>query len=575
MNQKRQIEIFFYIILIASLFAPRAAALDSFATLDEPYWLSMGANFYYALGQREFQNTVYEYQPAVTTMWTVTAAMLFYFPEYRGMGQGYLEFEKGALDPFMLEHGKSPLVLLRDARLIQVILIVILFLLLYYLLQRLIPKPIAFFAVLFASFDPYFLGMSRLLNHEAVLSLLVIVSVLAFHIYFSQGHRFIFLLLSGVTAALAQLAKSSSIVILAPIGVILLMQIAQQWRAGFFKAVWNSAKIFLIWLLVLVGAYFIFWPGMWVAPDKMLYQVYGNAFSYAFQGARLAVTENLEVSEFSLDTNISGFLDLINVLFWRTTPMTWLGILFGFTLPFTRTPELVRPNRHLFTLLLVVAAAFIFIFGIAQGRNSPHYILASYLALNLLAALGWFNVLKWLVDRFAAPRREQIQYAALFLLLFTQAWSALSFYPYYFSYRNPILYSTGEHFYTQFPQKPYGEGLELAAQYLASLPNAQDSVALTYYARGCFSYFYPGETTRFKPYYVDAGHEEELVSAIRSADYLVLYYANQGRLEKYAPLLDTLSVVEPLHEIWMDGYKYAVIYEVNTLPPSVFEALEK
>jgi hypothetical protein len=117
--------------------------------------------------------------------------------------------------------------------------------------------------------------------------------------------------------------------------------------------------------------------------------------------------------------------------------------------------------------------------------------------------------------------------------------------------------------------------LELAAQYLANLPNAQDSVALTYYARGCFSYFYPGETTRFKPYYVDAGHEEELVSAIRSADYLVLYYANQGRLEKYAPLLDTLSVVESLHEIWMDGYKYAVIYEVNTLPPSVFEALEK
>jgi hypothetical protein len=221
---------------------------------------------------------------------------------------------------------------------------------------------------------------------------------------------------------------------------------------------------------------------------------------------------------------------------------------------------------------LVTAAAFIFIFGIARGRNSPHYLLASYLALNLLAALGWFHVFKWLVDRFASSRREQIQYASLLLLVFAQSWGALSFYPYYYSYRNPILYSSG--MYAQFPQKPYGEGLELAAQYLADLPNAKDSVALAYYARGCFSYFYPGETSRFKPYYVDAGHQEELAQAIRSADYLVLYYANQGTLEKYAPLFEALSVVEPLQEIWMNDYKYVVIYEIDSFPPSVFEALK-
>jgi hypothetical protein len=573
MDRKKQIEILLYILLISALLAPRASALDSFATLDEPYWLSMGANFYYALGQKEFQNTVYEYQPAVTTMWIVTAAMLVYFPEYRGLGQGYLEFEKGALDPFMLEHGKSPLVLLRDARLIQVVVIVILFFLLYYLLQRLVPKSIAFFAILFAAFDPYFLGMSRLLNHEAMLSLFVVVSVLAFFIYFSQGRKIIFLLLSGFTAGLAQLTKSSAIVILAPIGVVLLIQVIQQWRNGFLNAVWDTIKIFLIWLLVLVGAYVIFWPGMWVAPGKMLYQVYGNAFSYAFQGARLTVTEELQPSQFSLNMSFAGIWDLIKVLLWRTTPLTWLGILFGFALPFIPDREQIRPDRHLATLLLVAAAVFILMFGIAQGRNSPHYILTSYLALNLLAAFGWFYVIKWLVDRFTSSRKQQIHYASLFFLVFAQSWSAISFYPYYYSYRNPILYSAG--MYTQFPQKPYGEGLELAAQYLGSLPNAKGAVALTYYARGCFSYFYPGETTRFKPYYVDAGHEADLVSAINSADYLVLYYANQGSMKKYAPLLEALSVVEPLHEIGMNGYKYVVIYKVNALPPSVFEALEK
>jgi hypothetical protein len=147
------------------------------------------------------------------------------------------------------------------------------------------------------------------------------------------------------------------------------------------------------------------------------------------------------------------------------------------------------------------------------------------------------------------------------------------YYPYYYTYRNPVLYAVGGH--PQFPQFSYGEGLELAAQYLASLPNAADSTAIVFYSRGCFSYFYPGNTTRFKPYYVDAGHEQDLVDSVRSADYLVLYYASQGALDKYQPLLKTLSVVRPIHEVWLDDYKYVVIYQVDALPSEVYEAFLK
>jgi len=357
MHRKKQTEILFYIALVIALLAPRLPALDSFSTLDEPYWLSMGANFYYAIGQREFQNTVYEYQPAVTTMWIVTLAMLIYFPEYRGLGQGYLEFEKGALDPFMLAHGKDPLVLLRDARLIQVLLIAALFLLLYFLLQRLLSKPIAFFAVLFASFDPFFLGQSRLLDHEAMLSLFVMISVLAFYVYLSQGRKNIFLFVSAIAAAFAQLTKSSAIAILIPIGILLLIQIFQQRQNSLIQIIWDHAKIFILWLFALVLTYFIFWPGMWVAPGKMLYEVYGNAFSYAFQGARLAVTEDLQPAQFSLNNGFSGIWDLSMVLLWRTTSLTWLGILFGLTSPFILNRQRVGHDRQWVALLVSTAAS--------------------------------------------------------------------------------------------------------------------------------------------------------------------------------------------------------------------------
>jgi hypothetical protein len=571
MSHKKLIEPALYIVLIITLLAPRLPSLGAFSTLDEPYWLSMGANFYYALGQREFQNTVYEYQPAVTTMWIITAAMLVYFPEYRGMGQGYLDYNKGWLDPFLLEHGKDPLKLLEISRVIQVLVIAALFLLLYSLLKRFVPKFVAAFAVIFASLDPFFLSQSRLLDHEAVLSLFVIISVLALAIYFSEGRRFIFLLLSGVSAALAQLTKSSAVAILAPVGVLFLIQIYREREEGLLKTFIKNTKIFMLWLILLVVAYFVFWPGMWVAPQKMLYEVYGNAFSYAFQGSRLSITSELDASRFDLDLNGAGILSLSEMILRRTTPLTWLGILFGFSLPFTRRREWVGARQHLFTLLSITAIAFVVMFGIAQGRNSPHYILCSYLALNLLAGLGWSNIIQMLVARLATITAQRLQSAVLFSLLFLQLWSAAAFFPYYFTYQNPILYQYKRN--EEFPLFSYGEGLELAAQYLAGMPNAKDATALVYYSRGCFSYFYPGTTLGFRPYYVDGLHGQDLLHAIRSSDYVVVYYAVQGGIRSYRGYVEALSNVNPIHEVWLDGRKYAIIYQVDQIPDSVLQTL--
>jgi len=573
-KSRKLFEILLYALLIVAFLAPRLPALGSFATADEPYWLSMGADFYYALGQRQFQNTIYEYQPAVTTMWIVTAAMLVYFPQYRGLGQGYLDYEKGVLDPFMLQHGKDPLVLLRDARLIQVLFIAFLLLVLFYLLQRLLSKPIAAFSILLVSFDPFFLGQSRLLDHEALLALFVVISALALMIYLFQERKIIFLILSGVSAGLAQLTKSSAIAALAPIGILLLIDLTRGWRANAGKAMVNALKVFGIWLAVLALAYIIFWPGMWVAPGKMLHEVYGNAFSYAFEGARLKAVGDVETNSAGLELNLGGINALLADVLWRTTFITWLGILFGILFPFSRDRELVRPNaRWLALTMAVTALAFVVMFGLAQGRNSPHYTLTSYVALNLWAGMGWFYAVQWIARRTRFLRSDWSRYAVLCAALLIQIWSAAAFYPYYFTYRNPALYARSSD--KQFPRFAYGEGLELAAQYLAKQPQAEESIALVYYARGCFSYFYPGQTTRFKPYYVDAGHEQELLNSMRGADYLVIYNAVQGKAAKYDPLMHALADVEPEKQIWLDGYLYATVYRVADFSPAVWNALSE
>lgn len=570
MNRSKSLDIAIYIGLIVVFLAPRLPGIGSFVTLDEPSWLSQGANFYYALGQREFENTVYEYQPAVTTMEIISLGMLLYFPEYRGYGQGYLDYEKGRLDPFMYEHGKDPLVLLIYSRVIQIFVLLILFLVLYYLLQKLFPKPVAIFALVFSMFDPFYLSQARLMNHEGMVTLFVMVSLIAFVVYLFKENKFIFLILSGVAAGLAQLSKSSAVAMLAAVGVMLLWKISQDHEQGWGKSFLSVLKSFGIWFGILAVTYFVFWPGMWVAPGKMLYEVYGNAFSYAFQGARLKITQELDVAEFSLNTRAADVWEVFKILLYRTTPFTWLGVLLGFALPFTRDPEQAPRNRLFFTLLLINAAAFVLLFGIAQGRNSPHYILSSYLSLNLLAGLGWFYFSQWLAERFPS-RRMITQYVLLTVVMLAQVLSAVTNYPYYFTYRNPILAAAG--WFSEFPHFPYCEGLEIAAHYLANLPDAKNATVFSYYGRGCVSYYYPGPWISYRPYYSDGEHTQDLLNNLRASQYLIVYYANQGQLAHHKNFVEAMSKAKPFHVIWLNGYEYVRIYKVAELGPEIYDAL--
>lgn len=570
MNRNKLIDVAIYVGLIVVFLAPRLPKIGAFVTLDEPSWLSQGANFYYALGQREFENTVYEYQPAVTTMSIISFAMFLYFPEYRGFGQGYLDYEKGRLDPFMIEKGYDPLVLLIYSRVIQIFLLLVLFLVLYYLLQKFLPRPVAIFALVFSMFDPFYLSQARLMNHEAMVTLFVMVSLIAFAIYLFKERKFVFLILSGVAGGFAQLSKSSAIAMLAAMGIMLLWQMVQNREQGWGKVFVDALKSFAMWFAILAVTYFVFWPGMWVAPGKMLYTVYGNAFSYAFQGARLKITEELDVAQFSLNTRFQDIWEVFKILLYRTTPFTWIGVLLGFALPFTRNPEQAPRNKLFFTLLLTNAVAFVLLIGIAQGRNSPHYILSSYLSFNLLAGLGWFHFAQWFAERIPS-RRVISQYALLSIVMLAQVGSAVANFPYYFTYRNPILAAAG--WYSEFPHFPYCEGLELAAHYLASLPDAENATVFSYYGRGCVSYYYPGPWISYRPYYSDGEHTEDLLNNLRASEYLIVYYANQGQLAHHQNFVNAMSKAEPFHVIWLNGYEYVRIYKVDDLKPEIYEAL--
>ncbi len=555
------------LLLLALILPSHLIANDRVVTVDEPWWVISGSNFYYALGQQDFENTIYDYHPAVTTTWVVTAGMLSYFPEYRGYGQGYFDVRKPHFEQFLRDHGRQALGLLRNARLIQTALLMALALLGFLLLQLLVGQQAAFLSIALAMTAPFFLGHARLLNHEGMLSMVALVSLLGMQVYLNKDRKRIYLLVSALAFGLAQLTKSSSIVVAGLVGLLLFVGLFNKNEQALKAKIWDAVKTFAIWLGTAALVYFILWPGMWVAPGKMLFGVYGNAFSYAFQGARLDVTGEIQPAGFTAGIELGGIFQYLHYWAISTTPLTWVGLVFALLALFSRgrenMPALVKSTLF---YLAALGGLFILLFGVAQGRNAPHYILSSYLSFDVIAGIGWGYAWAQIQARWSEARRTSIAMLVLTFLILAQIGFGLPYAPYYFNYNNPLA--------KQPATFGYGEGLAEAADYLARKPNADQLRVYAHNGMGTFSFFFPGETLVLKRAYLQFDDFETIRSEMRKSDYLAIYAAVREKQPETGTILTILQDVAPEQIIVIHGVEYVYIYRIADIPEAVYEAFE-
>ncbi len=549
-------------LLLAFILPPRVAEIDRFVTVDEPWWVISGANFYYALARREFENTSYDYHPAVTTMWVVTAGMLSYFPEYRAVSPRYFDVRKPTFENFMREQGKEARGLLRNSRLVQSAVLIFFALLSFFLLRALIDERAAFFALALAMNAPFFAGHSRLLNHEALLALFSLTCVLALQVYLEKERKGAYLLLSGATFGLAQLTKSSSVALLPLVGLMFLVTLRRKRRER--AELLRAAKALSAWLAAAVFIYFLLWPLMWVAPLKALSGVYGNAFSYAFQGARVEVAGALPIKTLSMAERAAQAVSYVRQWVANSTPLSWAGLLAAAALFFFKEKEKLNPPRAVSAYLAAMAALVISLFSVSSGRDSAHYILASYVGLDAAAGIGLATLLIWLTEKRLEKRRALFLPLSFAALLILHSGEALARHPYYYTYKNPLTRAGGIH--------GYGEGLDLAAEYLAAKPGARDTDVIVYAGRGCFSYFYPGRTEHMK---VGEKDETPFIEDLQKADYFVVYNIYQRAKPEGRDLIRFLQDTPPEHIVTLDGLEYARIYKVSDLPAEIYAALTR
>jgi len=562
-NQRR---VWFAILLLAITFPSRIIHIDRVINIDEPFWVISSSNFYYAITHKNFEDTYFEYHPGVTNMWIISTALFFYFPEYRVYEQGFFDTRKPKYEEFMRSHGKEAIELVRISRYIQAGILSFLAIAAFLLLSILIGENAALLATALAIISPFFLGHSRLLNMEGMVALFVLVSLLGMQVYINKERKKIYLLLSGLAFGLAQLTKSTSIVLIGVVTLILFIDLFKRIEQDFNVKLWNAIRTFLIWLGAGVLIYFLLWPGMWVTPGRMLSEVYGNAFSYAFQGARLEVTEQLQPASFSLTTRFDGIFQYLQNWTTSTTPITWLGLIFSIFAVFSKDIQRSQsPMRSTLVYPAILGGLFVAMFGIAQGRNSQHYILSSYVCFDVMAGIGWGYAWTWMQGRWTVINRVYISILFFIVLIGTQISLGLAYAPYYFNYKSP--------FASEAATLGYGEGLSQAADYLAQKPNAKDIRAYVYNGMGTFSFFFPGETLVFKRVYLITSDYSTITNEMRESDYLVLYPIIRKQQPETEKIFRAFQDISPEKTIIINGLDYIYIYRTMDIPEAVYEKI--
>lgn len=538
-------------LLVVAL-AVRLPGLNTFLTPDEFLWVDRSRNFMAGLLNPAYvceslvNHTGFEQamglgctlrtgHPGVTTMWTGSLGFLLH---YLAGGQ------PGSLFDFVVGQTTNPLdvALVVPERLPSVVLISMWVVAVYWLVKRLLNSwRVALLAGAFLALDPFHIALSRVIHHDALATAFMTLSLLAALIYWLRGGRRIWLIASGLVAGLAFLSKSTALFLnpfVAVLGLGWLFFGRHPGQPITGRRVAVLAGDGLLWFSCAALVFVACWPAMWVMPLDVLRTVFTVGFKYASSGHAKG---NFFLGAVSNDPGA-----LFYPVSWlvRSSPLAWAGLGALGWLAWRaarrvtdRAQPRPQPNGAWPTLIWLAVYVVAFLAFMTLGeKKQDRYILPVYPVLSIMAAVGlaqvWRARYRWLLASVAL----------------VQAGLVIANYPYYFTYYNPLLggIQGAQHLVTI----GWGEGLDMAADYLNQKPDAERLRVAAWY-QSTFAPFFKGEAISYA---------KEKGKAL-SGQYVV-FYINQ--LQRRFPDDELFRYFEEHYQpeavIRIRGVDYVVIY---------------
>ncbi len=551
-------EMLLYLALALAFIAPRLFTLDQCVTADENLWLRRSANFYYALGQRDFKHTFQMPHPGVITSWAGTAGFLAVYPDYRGSGAGNLEGD-GEFHRLLAEKGVAPLDVLVAGRSFVVLVCAVAMLAAFGLLRGLLGLPAALLTFLLIAFDPFYFFLSRLLHLDGLMTSFAFLSLVALLAYLQRRHMLL-LLLSGAAAGFSWLSKSPGMFLIPFTGLLVLLAFFAEGKRLAKEELWPLARTLLLWGLAGGAVFVLFWPAMWVDPLGTLSSIFNLATTYAEEG-------HLQFFYGQVGNITFPWWYYPVTYLWRSSPLALIGLALTVIAAVFRWGLLRRPEVRRTALAVLLYAVLFLVFIRIGEKRFDRYALPIYPALDLLAGLGWLAAVQFVVDVRWLRSKKLVQAALLIGLALAQVGNTMRNAPYFASAYNPWLGGTAGA--AQVMTVGWGEGLDQAARYLNDKPEAYKLHVFTTLASGPFSYFSDSQPENMV---LEPGWGAENAERLAKSDYVVVYIS-QWQRQLHQPLLQVLQGVAPEHVVRINGVDYAQVYNTADIPPSDYDTL--
>ena len=248
------------LVLIVAII-PRVLTLGgTFIVNDEPLYWDWSNDFANALLKGDWRGTMIGIgYPSVLVVWvhTLSFAVQYLFDLLRG--QPMADFaHRVALDQPMV------FAMLGQRRLAMGLVNGLLVVFIFVRARRLLGKGIALLGTGLMALSPFLLADARTMRGDAMMSSLMLLSVLEF-LLFLREQRWWTLVLSGVTFGLALLTKMTALPVAGLAGLAVVMYALRQPWGWLTRLRWGFTTL-AIWGVVTGLTIFALWPALWVAP---------------------------------------------------------------------------------------------------------------------------------------------------------------------------------------------------------------------------------------------------------------------------------------------------------------------
>lgn len=535
------------LILLVAL-VPRAASLGTFVTADESMWLERSIWFVTGVAQDDdaaLWRSVYG-----DTIGAPASALPGLLPmplPLVGLGTtAFLSSALGGPVPGQYAYAETMEVLGYTAwftALVTSLSVVVV----YWLLCALWGRWPAFLAALVLALDPYFVGLSRVVGVDALLSSFALLAALTLiRVATCEDRRVRALIQAGVWTLLALLTKLPALFLLPFAGVTLVYGAVSPSREN-WRARVRFLAVGLVWMPIVLALGLALLALVWPSPDQVL-EILARAVSAGVTQAHEGGSYAFGTPGRPLDASF-----YIWVLALRTTPLTLVGLALAVVAAVAAWRRWREPQVGTVLLLAVYLVAFTIMMTLG-AKKQDRYILPALLALDLLAAWGWWGVLRWGFGRVPRLRDRADRWAlgvgAVLLLLTTPFW--LRLHPYTLAAYNPLL--GGSRTAAWVYAVGWGEGLDQVAAYLrATHRDPADVVVASHMAQSLGA--------EFSGFVVPLTTDTQFV-----ADYVVFYYADALRNVPEPWVIDRFRSRPPDHIAWIDQVPYAGLYANPDLP---------